>query len=293
MILESRRVRQPHAIYLVAIVILSLITGALLFSTFRNQEPNAISTAAVPSPRVSQNLAGMQEAFSSIASSVAPTVVNINTQSIIERRIPRDPMDEFLRQFFGEDVGGPEVYRQRRASLGSGFIVRSDGYIVTNGHVVNGAQQINVKLMDGKVYEAKFIAADPRVDLAVIKINAGRLPVVRMGDADRTKVGYWAIAMGSPFGLTETMTVGVISAKGRVLTGSEGNYRDLLQTDASINPGNSGGPLLNLQGEVIGINQAILSPSGTGNIGIGFAIPMNGRTKELINRLIAGRSSAV
>jgi serine protease Do len=206
--------------------------------------------------------------------------------------VRRDPMDEAFREFFGGP--SPFTYRERMTSLGSGFIVKPDGYIVTNGHVVRGAQQISVKMMDGKVYQARLVATDPQVDLAVIKIEPGRsLPIVRMGNADALKVGYWVVAVGSPFGLTETVTVGVISAKGRVLAGSEGNFRDLLQTDASINPGNSGGPLLNLRGEVIGINQAILSPGGTGNIGIGFAIPLNSRTQGLIDRLIAGRSTGV
>jgi serine protease Do len=157
--------------------------------------------------------------------------------------------------------------------LGSGFIINGDGTILTNNHVIENAQKIVVRLQDESEYDGKVIGRDPKTDVAVIRIQAKKdLPYVRLGDSDQLRVGEWVVALGSPFGLTNTMTVGIVSAKGRAI--GAGPYDDFIQTDASINPGNSGGPLLNLRGEVIGMNTAILSRTG-GNNGIGFAIPIN------------------
>ncbi|TMA05427.1 MAG: DegQ family serine endoprotease, partial [Deltaproteobacteria bacterium] len=171
---------------------------------------------------------------------------------------------------------------QRQKSLGSGFIIDSDGSILTNNHVVENAQKIVVKLADEREFEAKVVGTDPKTDIAVVKINdRGSLPVAALGDSDRLEVGEWVMAIGNPFGLDNTITAGIVSAKGRHI--GAGPYDDFIQTDASINPGNSGGPLINLRGEVVAINTAIFSRTG-GNIGIGFAIPIN-LVKELLPQL--------
>jgi len=177
-----------------------------------------------------------------------------------------DPFEQF-RRFFGQQ---PHDYKQH--GLGSGVIVSADGYILTNNHVVGGAEEIHVTLMDKREFTAKVIGKDAKTDLALIKIDTkDALPVAELGDSDSSDIGDWVVAIGNPFGFTLTTTAGIISAKGRMLGG---NYDDFLQTDASINPGNSGGPLFNTQGQVIGINTAIYSRTGT-NAGIGFAIPVN------------------
>lgn len=186
-------------------------------------------------------------------------------------------MGQFFERFFGAPRG-PE----RRSGLGSGFIIDGDGTILTNFHVVDGAQKIVVTMDDGKNYDAKVLGKDEKTDIAVIKIAAGRnLPAVDLGDSDRLQVGEWVMAIGNPFGLDHTVTSGIVSAKGRQI--GAGPYDNFIQTDASINPGNSGGPLINLRGEVVGINTAIFSQSG-GNIGIGFAIPANS-VKDLLPQL--------
>jgi serine protease Do len=190
-----------------------------------------------------------------------------------------DPFNDFWRRFFGGPMPrGP----QRQRSLGSGFIIDGDGSILTNNHVVENAQKIVVKLADEQEYEAKVIGRDPKTDIAVIKIEAKtKLTPANFGDSDGLEVGEWVMAIGNPFGLDSTVTSGIVSAKGRHI--GQGPYDNFIQTDASINPGNSGGPLINLRGEVIGINTAIFSRTG-GNIGIGFAIPVN-LVKELLPQL--------
>ncbi|MBW2092780.1 MAG: DegQ family serine endoprotease, partial [Deltaproteobacteria bacterium] len=186
-----------------------------------------------------------------------------------------DPFD-FFEKFFGPQLQ-PRERKQR--SLGSGFIIDPEGFIITNNHVVEDAQKIVVLVSSGKEYKAKIVGRDRKTDIALIKINAdGTLPYVKLGDSDQIKVGDWVVAIGNPFGLDHTVTAGIISAKGRVI--GAGPYDDFLQTDASINPGNSGGPLLNLNGEVIGINTAI---TATGQ-GIGFAIPTN-LAKDIVSQL--------
>jgi serine protease Do len=214
------------------------------------------------------------------AKNASPAVVNVSTTQKVERRRPprfgpmpgpfggEDPFEEFFRRFF-PDRPPPGQAR----SLGSGFIISEDGYIITNNHVVGEADKITVRLSDKEEYEAKVIGSDDKTDLALIKINAKHpLPTVPLGKSADLQVGDWVMAIGNPFGLEQTVTAGIVSAKGRVI--GAGPYDDFIQTDASINPGNSGGPLLNLKGEVVGINSAIFSQSG-GNIGIGFAIPID------------------
>jgi len=194
-----------------------------------------------------------------------------------------DPFSEYWRRFFGERFGGPEG-QAPRAALGSGFIIDAQGLVVTNNHVVENAEKITVKLSDEREFPAKLIGRDPKTDLAVIRIGDGKekFPAAPLGDSSRLQVGEWIMAMGSPFGLANTVTAGIVSAKGRHI--GAGPYDDFIQTDASINPGNSGGPLINLRGEVVGISTAIFSRTG-GNLGIGFAIPIN-LAKEVLPELI-------
>jgi len=227
--------------------------------------------------------------FATLVKELKPTVVNISTTKLIKS--PLDDFfrgfrefhdffgDEFFRRFFGDRF--PREFRQK--SLGSGFIIDKEGYILTNNHVIEKAEEIKVKLSDKKTYDAQVVGRDPKTDLALIKIDADEdLPVARLGDSDKLEVGEWVIAIGNPFGLEHTVTAGIISAKGRVI--GAGPYDDFLQTDASINPGNSGGPLFNLKGEVVGINTAIVA----GGQGIGFAIPIN-MAKRLLPQLKRGR----
>ncbi|HXH72911.1 MAG TPA: Do family serine endopeptidase [Mariprofundaceae bacterium] len=179
---------------------------------------------------------------------------------------PGSPFDQFFHDFFRN------MPPQERHSLGTGFIISSDGYIVTNNHVVDGADQVVVKMRDGTEEPAKIVGTDTKLDVALLKIKAKGLKTVTLGDSDALRVGDWVVAIGNPFGLEQTVTAGIVSAKGRVI--GSGPYDDFIQTDAAINPGNSGGPLFNVRGEVVGINTAIYSRSG-GNNGIGFAIPIN------------------
>ncbi len=209
--------------------------------------------------------------FAAIAKKTMPVVVNISTTS---QRSPRsgsnDPIEDFFNRFFGEAT--PKENNQR--SLGSGILISKDGEILTNYHVVRNADTIKVKLADQTEYEARLIGKDDRTDLALIKLrrSGGNLPFARLGSSSQIDVGDWVMAIGNPFGLEHTVTAGIVSAKGRVI--GAGPYDNFIQTDASINPGNSGGPLINAEGEVIGVNSAIFSQSG-GNVGIGFAIPID------------------
>jgi len=223
--------------------------------------------------------------FAQVAETVGPAVININT---VTRgggggRTPIEEFfgDEFFRRFFGD---APEREMQQR-SLGSGVIVDASGVALTNAHVVERATDIEVVTADGKKHKAKLVGVDRRTDLAVLRLQGGGpYPAASLGDSDRVKVGDWVLAIGSPFGLQQTVTAGIISAKGRSI-GQGGPFDDFLQTDAAINPGNSGGPLVNMTGEVIGINSAILSRSG-GNVGIGFAIPVT-MAKRIYTELVA------
>lgn len=226
---------------------------------------------------------GFPQSFADLVEKVKPAVVNISTEKTV--RIPGSPFrhffgDEPFRDFFKwffEDIPDRELKQQ---SLGSGFIIDKDGYIITNNHVVEGADEIRVKLADGREFKARVVGRDPKTDLALIKITTlfKDLPVLTLGDSDKIRVGDWVLAIGNPFGLEHTVTQGIISATGRVI--GAGPYDNFLQTDAPINPGNSGGPLINLNGEVIGINTAIIA---TGQ-GIGFAIPSN-LAKNVISQL--------
>ncbi len=236
-------------------------------------------TAEAPVKEVPKDILATQQAFTTLAQKVTPCVVNISTVS--RKRIVQ-PFFE-LSPFFDDFLGGRNARPQykRENSLGSGIIINRAGYIITNDHVVKDAESIQVKLSNENVYDAKVVGSDPKTDIAVIKINAREeLPVAVLGDSSKLKVGQWAIAIGNPFGLDRTVTVGVVSATGRSNMGIE-TYEDFIQTDASINPGNSGGPLLNVYGEVIGINTAIVAAGQ----GIGFAIPVN-LAKQVVEQLV-------
>ena len=236
------------------------------------------SSAAVP-PSSDRAL----PSFASLTAQASPAVVHIKVVAVEKAAqpglgfsVPPDP--------FGEDAPfpPPPPGRFRRQGSGSGFVIRQDGVILTNNHVVEDAKEITVTLTDQREYSAKVIGRDAKTDLAVLKIAAkGDLPVAQLGDSNALRVGDWVIAIGNPFGLSNSVTVGIVSAKGRVI--GAGPYDDFIQTDAAINPGNSGGPLFNTRGEVVGINSAIFSQSG-GNIGIGFAIPIN-VAKQLLPEL--------
>jgi serine protease Do len=218
-----------------------------------------------------------EQGFSPVVKSAAPAVVNISSSRVV--RAPEGnlgPTDEsILRRFFGEDFMRQfRIPRERREhSLGSGVIVNSNGYILTNSHVVTGATNVKVALSDRREMPGKIIGVDPGTDIAVVKIDTDHLSVLPFGDSSKVEVGDIALALGNPFGLGRTVTMGIVSATGRGGLGIE-DYEDFIQTDASINPGNSGGALINVRGELIGVNTAILSPSG-GSLGIGFAVPSN------------------
>jgi len=252
------------------LIIVLALTGGFLFVGGLDLNPSADAKT--------MDIHSVPGNFSELAEIAGPAVVNIRTVKTIKgggpvfrqfQRGPQErenPFNDFFERFFGENV--PREFKQ--PSLGSGFIIDKNGFVVTNNHVIEDADQIKVKLDDDTEFEAEVVGRDPNTDLALLKIESEKeLPYLNMGNSDELKIGQWVVAIGSPFGLERTVTAGIVSAKGRVI--GSGPYDDFIQTDASINPGNSGGPLLNMKGEVIGINTAIIA-SGTG---IGFAIPVN------------------
>jgi serine protease Do len=268
--------RKTFIMFLLAFLIASFIVSVVevLRSSFFSIGPNVQTVSAVSSAD-SPHGTGAPSSFADLAEKMKPSVVNISTSKTIRSgrgsqfRSPFDRHfwgDDFFERFFG-DVPRRE-FKQR--SLGSGFIISNDGYIFTNNHVVEQADKILVKLSTGKEYEAKIIGKDAKTDLALIKIKSSEsLPVAEIGDSEKLRVGDWVLAIGNPFGLEQTVTAGIVSAKGRVI--GAGPYDNFIQTDASINPGNSGGPLFNMEGKVIGINTVIIAQGQ----GIGFAIPIN------------------
>jgi serine protease Do len=240
----------------------------------------ALVFAALTPARIESQMDGAIPSFAALAQEVMPAVVNINTTKNIpartqRRQLPRgqDPFEQFFGDDFWERFGGGRRGPSKQRSLGSGFVIDDGGYIVTNRHVVEGADDIDVQFSTGKQFKAKLVGEDAKTDVALLKIKPeGKIPTVPLGDSDRLQVGDWVLAAGNPFGLSHTLTAGIVSARDRVI--GAGPYDDFIQTDASINPGNSGGPLFDQHGRVIGINTAIFSQSG-GNIGIGFATPIN------------------
>jgi len=269
------------------------MTGIVLLAAAAIVTGGARSSVAGSSPFAA--LESTSKAFAELVRRTAPAVVFIRVEKDIQAVSPyeapmqyNDPFDLFNDEFFNRFFRGRIPRRPRNQKFvqmgqGSGFIISRDGYIMTNNHVAGDADRIFVKLSDGREFKAKRVGTDPKSDVAVIKIDAGNLPIIPLGDSDAIEVGEWVIAIGNPFGLAQTVTVGVVSAKGRSSVGIE-EYEDFIQTDAAINPGNSGGPLINLRGEAIGINTAIFSKSG-GYMGIGFAIPVN-MAKAIKDQLI-------
>lgn len=257
------------------------------------EESSAEETVSVPG-----GVLELQEAFENVAQAVKPSVVNISAVQIVKMEAPYyefyfgDPFEDFFDEFFGRPrretpVPKRKEIERKAEATGSGVIIDPEGYILTNYHVIAGAEDIKVTLSDGeeKKYDGKVIGKDPKTDLAVIKIKSKeKFPAAKLGDSDKIRVGDWAIAIGSPFGLQQTVTVGVISAMRQSLYVEGKEYKEMIQTDASINRGNSGGPLANIRGEVIGINTAIYAPTGV-FAGVGFAIPINS-AKEILSDLI-------
>jgi len=233
------------------------------------------------------------ESFADLAEQLLPSVVNISTTQTLEGREgptmpqlpPGSPFEEFFKEFF--DRNGPQQRSRRATSLGSGFVISKDGYVVTNNHVIADADEITVVLQDDTRLPAELVGRDPKTDIAVLKVKPEKdLPAVGFDNSDVARVGDWVVAIGNPFGLGGTVTAGIISARGRDI--NSGPYDDFIQTDASINRGNSGGPMFNLKGRVIGINTAIFSPTG-GSVGIGFAIPAS-TAQPVIEQLIKNGS---
>jgi len=249
-----------------------------------------IHPVSSPQAQTSSVLPTAPGSFATLAKKASPSVVNISTVKVVKGGGghpalpfgPNDPFKDFFERFFRDQM--PKDFKQR--SLGTGFIIDKEGYILTNNHVVEKADEIKVKLADDREFDAKIVGRDPKTDLALIRIEGawGLIPLA-LGDSDALQVGDWVVAIGNPFGLGHTVTAGIVSAKYRQI--GAGAYDNFIQTDASINPGNSGGPLLNTAGEVIGINAAIFSKSG-GSVGIGFAIPVN-MAKDLLPQLKRGR----
>lgn len=276
----------------------------LMFGALVSPTGQAQPIPAVPAPLVS----GLPD-FTALVERVGPAVVNIRTTERRPSRGVRPEMDEemqeFFRRFFGTPPGempgqppgppggapgeGGPIEEEQQRGVGSGFIFTHDGFVMTNAHVVDGADEVYVTLTDKREFKAKLIGADRRTDVAVVKIEAASLPYVKIGDVSQLKVGEWVMAIGSPFGLDNTVTAGIVSAKAR----DTGEFVAFIQTDVAINPGNSGGPLINLRGEVVGINSQILSRSG-GFMGVSFAIPMDEATRvadqlRATGRVVRGR----
>jgi serine protease Do len=283
--------RLPYTLTILATLSVGILIGTVISYGVKGQETKKSDATplAVPEPRQLSNQ------FTQIAKQLEPSVVNINTESTVKNPHRRggapqgdddnNPFDDFFNRFFGGQGGDGGSVRQR--SLGSGVLVDPKGYIVTNRHVVEKADRIRVKLRDDPasvLHDAKVIGVDSETDLAVIKIEVNRaLPSAKLGNSDSMEVGDWVLAVGSPFGLQETVTAGIVSAKGRNIVPLH-QFQSFIQTDASINPGNSGGPLVNMAGEVIGINTAILTDTNS-SAGVGFALPSN-TVVQVYNQLI-------
>ena len=290
--------RKSRVAWLVTAALIMVFVGEGAFISTSVAAPQQIHGSAggnetpVVSPQGKELLNQFSIAFESAAAKVNPSVVPILSEQVSQVTnsfgSPSDPLrdffgDEFFKRFYGNSQSDR---KQVVHALGSGVIVSDDGYILTNNHVVDGADKVTVILQDKKKYTAKIVGRDPQTDVAVIKIDAKNLKGASRGNSDQVRVGQWVIAVGNPFQLMHTVTAGIISAKGRSSV-NLADYEDFIQTDASINPGNSGGALADLDGNVIGINTAIYSPAGTGgNVGIGFAVPIN-MAKSVMHQLIA------
>jgi serine protease Do len=280
----QNRIQTPIWVAIVALATALMVGGVTAPIVHSSTEQASYTVAAETRSQIV-----FDQGFSPVVRSSAPAVVNISSSRIVRapEAGPEAPFlsDPFLRKFFGEDfVRQFRVPRERREhSLGSGVIVNSAGYVLTNSHVIEGATDIKVALSDKREMAGKIVGTDPGTDIAVVKIPTDHLSVLPFADSSKVEVGDIALAIGNPFGLGRTVTMGIVSAIGRGGLGIE-DYEDFIQTDASINPGNSGGALVNVRGELIGVNTAILSPSG-GNLGIGFAVPSN-MVRDVMDQII-------
>jgi serine protease Do len=269
-----------------AIVITSgLVLGGLgVAHAQKGSQPNPPATFKFTDAKVAPSRTG----FAPIVKAVVPTVVSIRSSKVVKtgarrglRGQDQSQIPDQLRQFFGDQFGGgqfaiPNIPNEQRSEgLGSGVIVSPEGYILTNNHVVDGATSVQVVLSDRREYKARVIGKDDKTDVAVVKIDAGNLPAITIGDSERVEVGDFALAVGNPFGVGQSVTLGIVSATHRGMRNEIEGYEDFIQTDAAINPGNSGGALVNDRGELIGINTAIIAHGSEGNQGIGFAVPIN------------------
>jgi len=285
-----------RSIALVAVAVALLIGGGMAWTVASGGHPVLGATKAVTlrmadDSKTEPNVASLTEGFAPVVEPLLPAVVNIQTSKVVKNSREESPFEEdpFFRQFFGNPNGGEDQPReQKEHSLGSGVIVSPDGYILTNNHVVDDASDIEVVLKDKRQLKAKVVGTDPRTDIAVLKIPATGLSSVTIGDSSKMRVGDIVLAIGDPFGIGETVTMGIVSALGRRSLDIEGagGYEDFIQTDASINPGNSGGALVNTRGQLIGINTAIISNGGGGNQGIGFAVPIN-MARHVMEQLVS------
>jgi serine protease Do len=265
------------------VVVLGLVVGGLSVAhAQKGSQANPPATFKFTEGKVAPSRTG----FAPVVKAVVPTVVSIKSSKVIKtgarrqgRQQGQDQQDPF-RQFFGDQFGGqfniPNIPdEQRSEGLGSGVIVSPEGYILTNNHVVDGATSVQVVLSDRREFTARVIGKDDKTDVAVVKIDAGNLPAITIGDSERVEVGDYALAIGNPFGVGQSVTLGIVSATHRGMRNEIEGYEDFIQTDAAINPGNSGGALVNDRGELIGINTAIIAHGSEGNQGIGFAVPVN------------------
>jgi serine protease Do len=265
--------------------IIGLVAGLTIASTFTFHQISYAEDAKISKESL-DILSKTNKAMSEVVSVVKPSVVNISSVKTVKAAERQAPFfnEPFFKRFFGDEFRNYDKPREhKRSGLGSGVIVDKNGYILTNNHVIRGADEIKVTLADKREFKGSVIGTDQKTDLAVIKVDSDNLPVLQLGDSDNLKIGETVFAIGNPFGLTQTFTSGIVSATGRAIVGIA-DYEDFIQTDAAINPGNSGGALVNIRGELIGINTAIFSTSG-GYQGIGFAIP-SAMAKDVMESLI-------
>lgn len=267
---------------IVVFLLIGILIGGVSFYLLEKATGTHKGYAPFTMPNVPRQIIDTSKAFSEIAGAVSPSVVNISTTKVMKREAGpslEDPFFDLLNPF--RNFKMPRKWKEQ--SMGSGVIVSADGFIITNNHVVEQADEIRVTLFDKRSFKAKMIGADTKTDIAIVKIEADSLRAAQWGDSDKLQVGEFVLAIGNPYGLSHTVTMGIISAVGRANVGIA-DYEDFIQTDAAINPGNSGGPLVNIKGELIGVNTAIFSRSG-GYQGIGFAVPSN-MTRLVMNQLV-------
>ena len=282
--------RKPQAITIALILLVGLAGFGIARASQKLLSPGLHASLKLADPAEGPSRTG----FAPVVKGVLPDVVNISTSKVVrasDQFSGSEEMPPFFQQFFGQQFPGmnpengmPRHREQREDSLGSGVIVSPEGYILTNNHVVDGATDVRVTLSDKRQLKAKVIGADPKTDIAVLKVEGSNFPMITIGDSSKVEVGDYALAIGDPFGVGQTVTMGIVSAMNRGNLGIE-DYEDFIQTDAPINPGNSGGALVNDRGELIGINTAILSHGSGGNEGIGFAVPIN-LARQVMNQIL-------